>query len=166
MKTYEEAKKNYLLAKEQYDKICLDSGQDVIHEILDEAVKSFEGIEAVRWRQYTPYFDDGNACIFGLQQVLIKPTESFASEIFKGKERSQDGDDADEGFVSEWNLGHYDKSIDSYVMTEAATRLVAFLEKLEARMREEEHLLEKVFGDHTQITYRKGDFFIEECEHD
>lgn len=166
MKTYQEVKKNYLQAKEDYEKICRDSGQHVIHELLSNALKSLNGIEAIRWKQYTPYFDDGNACVFGLQQVSVKLGENLTAEVFKGKEPRYVEDDIEEGFVSEWNLGHFDEATNSFVMPEAAETLKSFLENLEQNLRVEEELLETVFGDHAQVTYRKGDFFIEECEHD
>lgn len=34
---------------------------------LLEAVLAHDEVEAIRWRQYTPYFNDGDECVFGVE---------------------------------------------------------------------------------------------------
>ncbi|MBM4707887.1 hypothetical protein GS982_01575 [Rhodococcus hoagii] len=48
--------------------------QRPIQEFLDalDALFAFPEVEAVRWEQYTPYFNDGDACEFGIREVRIK----------------------------------------------------------------------------------------------
>ena len=35
------------------------------------SVLAFDDVKAVHWTQYTPYFNDGEACIFGTGEVTI-----------------------------------------------------------------------------------------------
>ncbi|MGW4240884.1 hypothetical protein [Nocardia sp. NPDC004722] len=48
--------------------------QRPIEELLDafDAMLAFAEVEAIRWHQYTPYFNDGDACEFGFGDVLVK----------------------------------------------------------------------------------------------
>lgn len=38
---------------------------------LDE-VLALPNVEAVKWTQYTPYFNDGDACVFGASEVRVR----------------------------------------------------------------------------------------------
>lgn len=58
-------------------------------EALD-AVLAFPEVESVRWTQYTPYFNDGEACVFGLHSREIK---------FVGDD---EGGDDENGFHELW----------------------------------------------------------------
>jgi len=41
---------------------------------IEELDKVFENekITAIRWYQYTPYFNDGEACVFGISELSLK----------------------------------------------------------------------------------------------
>jgi hypothetical protein len=40
-------------------------------EALDKLL-GMEGVESVRWTQYTPYFNDGEPCVFGANDCYVK----------------------------------------------------------------------------------------------
>lgn len=58
------------------------------------AVLNAEGVEAVRWRQYTPYFNDGEACYFSayMDENVVKIAGLEATE--------EDSDDDDLSWLS------------------------------------------------------------------
>ena len=103
-------------------------------------------IVSIRWRQYTPYFNDGDACSFGMHDVYYKPAPNI-------NVNSKYGSDYDDGFYG------------PYQFTESP--------ELETKLRELTKLLysfsdtfEVVFGDHTMITISDQEIEVEEYDHD
>lgn len=160
---YKKAKEKYKKAKQELELIMANEGQHVVHDMLDKFVKSFAGIESVRWKQYTPYFDDGNPCVFAVHEVSVKLAEDVYFEVTGRSLLKVEEDDV---YINSWNISKYDNSTGSFFVTPKGQALIDALEELEKQMSEEDMLLEKTFGDHTQVTYYKGDFFLEECAHD
>lgn len=97
--------------------------------------------EAFRWTQYTPYFNDGDACVFSVNQPYVKI----------GDERGDQDDgyleayDFDPGSV-EWNR----------------------MKDIEGMLESCEDVLEELFGDHCQVTIwrDKNEAEVEEYSHD
>lgn len=48
-------------------------------EPLIRAVLDDEKVAAFRWRQYTPYFNDGDPCEFGVGEVEFKPSPTVVN---------------------------------------------------------------------------------------
>lgn len=64
--------------------------------ILKAAIEA-PGVAAVRWEQYTPYFNDGEPCYFGIRAYnMVKPT------VEVGEDDDSEYDN-DEGFIE---VGH------------------------------------------------------------
>jgi hypothetical protein len=47
---------------------------------LMQAVLDDDGIAAFGWRQYTPYFNDGDACIFGTSGVWVRTVDDTCED--------------------------------------------------------------------------------------
>lgn len=111
-------------------------------EALDRLLQT-EGVEAVRWTQYTPYFNDGDPCVFGTHGVEVKKTGD------------DEGGDAEDGFLDSWSLEKDDP-------------VKAALEEFENVIESDHHdvLLGQKFGDHAQVTATKEKFVIDEYSHD
>lgn len=77
--TYLEAFKNEMLAKTK------DLMRTLIVTILSEDFPNHN----ITWTQYTPYFNDGDECIFGVNDVRIVP-DSEEEEDLSPEERSAD----------------------------------------------------------------------------
>lgn len=118
-----------------------------IQSVLDHPLA-----EAVRWEEFTPYFNDGDACEFTVHSARVK---------LVGLE---DGGDYDDGFYDYFELTYYDevKSLDG------VHDLKSLLQNLDNALGSGHHeavLLEK-FGDPAQVTATKDGFEIEYYEHD
>ena len=50
--------------KEAYDKKLNEEGENAIKELFKELFEKHPQLESVSWRQYTPYFNDGDPCYF------------------------------------------------------------------------------------------------------
>lgn len=55
-----------------------------------DALFAFPEVESVRWRQSTPYFNDGEACLFSVDEPSVKFVDNG------------DGGDDDDGYLDEY----------------------------------------------------------------
>ena len=97
--------------------------------------------DAFRWTQYTPYFNDGDACVFGLHRVHVKVGE-------------EDGDH-DDGYLEAYDFDSGSPEHDR-------------LSDIEDMLDSCEDVLQYLFGDHCQVTIwrNKNEATVEEYEHD
>lgn len=143
-------------------------------ELLD-AVLDHPRVLAVRWRQYTPYFNDGDPCEFGVGEFGVKIAKEEGEKFeyllvedddFDEDDEDQEGDYGD-GFISDYGLwdyepGNYSKRVYKPGMEEIA----AILSPLQEAQGHCETFLYDSFGDHAVITATKEGFRLEEYSHD
>lgn len=130
---------------------------DLVKPAFREMFEACPSIEAVRWRQYTPYFNDGDACVFRVGDHYLKFTGDKKDEA----EGDDDDGDYEDGFSSTYGLTGE---------KEAAAAIVSEL----FRCLDDEMML-TAFEDHAKITAtregfeitatREG-FEVEEYDHD
>lgn len=125
---------------------------------LKEAFKVFfdenPTCEAIRWRQYTPYFNDGEACVFRVGEAYVR---------MEGIE-SADGDYSDgfDNYSSYWaEKGHYD----DYTEEQLAAWEKAGNDGDDLVGCDQE-LFKMTFGDHVKVTATREGFEVEEYDHD
>ncbi len=124
-------------------------------ELLD-AVLGQPGVESVKWNQYTPYFNDGDACTFGVGEMYVKLV-GIDEEV----------GDYDDGYLSSFDLGY-----EGYATELAKARTGTDLKAIQAAMRELDNtayfeiFLRKTFGDPSKVVATKEGFDVEFCEHD
>lgn len=130
---------------------------DLISELKRDFVPMFsedfeksKRIDSFGWRQYTPYFNDGDECIFRVNTDYIYINEEDAEEI-------------------EWLGSDFDYKTKKYTPT-SETDVTEFevyrsiKEKLSAIP---EDFFKDIFGDHVEITiHRDGRVETEEYDHD
>lgn len=109
-----------------------------------DALLALPGVESVKWEQYTPYFNDGDACVFGVHdpRVLIAGSEEEAGEY-------------EDGYLTSWD----DELRDHPDVKEA-------LKSFEEAHEHSENFLRDSFGDHAEVFATTAGFTIEECSHD
>jgi len=125
---------------------------------LQSAFKEFfdanPRIEGVYWRQYTPYFNDGDTCEFSVGEMyaLAGPT-SEDEQYDHPEDRSNTFDDygryGDEAFNKEWaaeikNFSKFNRTINQLP----------------------DDVFLQTFGDHSSITATRAGFDVEEYEHE
>lgn len=106
-------------------------------------------IESIGWRQYTPYFNDGDECVFGVNNDYLEVN-------------GVDEDNAD--FLNEkiWKDGKYENNPD------IDQHEVAIFEKIQSVLKSvPDDFYKDLFGDHVRVTIHKdGRIETEEYEHD
>jgi hypothetical protein len=142
--------------------------EDQFLPALDELL-AVPGVEAVRWEQYTPYFNDGDPCVFGIGEVRVKVAGH------------EEGGDYDDGFLSSYDTYTYERNEDGQIdwgnnpkqiplefAGISANDLKAAIIRAEKKAFNGQHnvLLAREFGDHAQVTATKDGFNVEYYEHD
>lgn len=126
----------------------LEDLQPVLRTVLDDS-----RIEAIRWRQYTPYFADGDPCVFSAYGVSVRPIGG-----------DDEAGDYGDGFLDSWSFKyHGDKDgtpeyLELYELTKELDQLIgggAF-----------DDVLLEAFGDHAIITVTRDKIVIDFYNHD
>lgn len=131
--------------KQQYEATMRAEGKQALAEEFKAFFAAHPEITAVRWRQYTPYFNDGDPCVFRLCSIY-----------FRSPGWDEDGGDYSDGFCDEYD--------GAFKALPEATRDAcrALSEALNAN----EDVLEAVLGDHVRVTATAEGFDVEEHAHD
>ncbi len=75
MVDYAAVVEKYQAAKKVYEEALAEAGKlgaKVVVAVLQPIFDANPTLEAVRWTQYTPYFNDGEPCVFGVNEPYIR----------------------------------------------------------------------------------------------
>lgn len=111
---------------------------DVTAKMIADALAEFipEGRMLV-WSQYTPYFQDGDPCTFGVNEPCLQPDEDFMDPL------------------DPWE-GEYIRRAEYEVLHSAWKDITS-----------DETLMEAAFGDHVAVAVRRsGEFRTSDHSHD
>jgi len=154
-KRLEQVKQDYDNAIAQVQKEFQENeGKPFIEGLFKPLFDAIPNLEAIRWRQYIPYFNDGDECTFGVHEPSYKFTDSDELGY------------ADDGFMDLWEIGWAIKEGNlDFELTEEQNGLIRDVNgKLQG---EYENLLEAIFGSHAEITVFPDRVEVEEyVDHD
>lgn len=132
-----------------------------------------EGVVAIQWRQYTPYFNDGEACHFGVH------TDWGAGVKLEDVEGEDGQGDAPEGYLLYNDVrlvggiemvnknrenGWRGEPGDTFPRHPAADAVENFFAAIDSGAFH--HALQEVFGDHCTVNATSKGFQVEFYEHD
>lgn len=142
---------------------------DSVLASLQAIITGGAGVEAVRWNQYIPGFNDGDACEFTLGELEVRFSQEIQKE-YKNEEvkaKSKDDEDEDEevdededngDFVDLWDLEQFVKK-NINVMNHDQLGILEYqheaIQKLWGALSSMENELEERFGAGMQITVTK-----------
>jgi hypothetical protein len=147
----------FLAKKAELEGLLKEHGKEMLRELFAELFAAAPAIKAVRWTQYTPYFNDGDACVFRIHDPEYSTVDPDGDgETGEDSDENDNDEDADEdGFFTSWDNA-YEKHKEA-------------LEPFETKFGNAESILESL-GDHSQITVtcRNGEIVIDvdDYEHD
>lgn len=148
--------------------------REKMQNLFNEASKSFfveaPMIKAIVWNQYTPYFNDGEECVFGVNDVYFitgndhfdinnYDLSSLSWGDFDGEELEED-DEADFFVTSTWKDQHL-ATIEKYGQ-EAFNAVIAMNKIIYSNS----DIMKAVFGDHSMIAILPDRTIVEEFDHD
>jgi hypothetical protein len=134
--------------KEAYDTKLSEEGEEAVKELFKELFDKHPQLESVTWRQYTPYFNDGDPCYFRVGEFEAN---------FDGEDYDEEEDEEEEVVEEEAPEEVVEEPVDYDAINDAVYELADELP---------EEVLEHVFGDHVTITATRDGFDITEYEHD
>lgn len=130
-----------LKARGVYMQLLREKGKGLVTGLLQKFLGMNPLILGIRWRQYTPYFNDGEPCEFSVRDILFRLTEGGPEE------------------------GDYE---DGYIYTsdilDVPTRTAA--KELETQLWNAQDALEVAFGDHALVTATREGIEVQEYSHD
>ena len=139
---------------------------DASSDLFDSWCKDFftknsDVVHSFAWNQYTPYFNDGDTCVFSANTDYIKVNGEYCDEL----------DNIQKIKITNWGTWNREtKTYDNRVQMEnpnyderldnLVTEIKDFLQLFD-----DEFYLQK-YGDHTEITVTKNGIDVDEFEHD
>lgn len=133
-----------LSALEEYQEKIKNDGLGILRQSFMTFFEKYPLITELSWRQYTPYFNDGEACVFSVHTYSIE---------FKldGEEERLNVDD----YI-------YDDNFPAPLKTTVKSAYKELANALEAV----EDVLQAVFGDHAEIIVNREEVRVESCDHE
>jgi hypothetical protein len=127
---------------------------------------ALDGVVGVIWEQYTPYFNDGDPCEFGVREVrLLLDDDSVEDDDYqRGVSTYSLYQKLD--YVGTWpdRRPDYDTAVWTELKSGNAREIYIALHELNTRAWEE--VAKANFGDHAEVTATKDGFNVEYYEHD
>lgn len=128
--------------------IMVAEAKDLFNNVVKDLFEEFPAMNNFSWTQYTPYFNDGDSCSFGVN------SEADINGISSGE------------IHQAWLYRDWQKKVTNSPASnpELIPAKEAVQELLEAAPSE---MLEFIFGDHMRVTiYRDGTLEAEEYSHE
>ena len=125
------------------------SGEGALKEALREFFEKFLNVAALRWSQYTPYFNDGDSCTFSVNEPRLRFIETPDDD---------ESGDYEDGYLSTWDL--HDKP--------EHKELLAAFEEFGSVIQSDsmEAVLLAMFGDHVEVTATRDKIEADSYSHD
>jgi len=174
------ALKNLRDARKEYQKQLKNVGKTGAKGIAEQLAEFLPPGWALKWTQYTPYFNDGDACTFSVHDAFLVPEDETDNEeemyISTAIDRYGVPDKEKSYATHKYNYStgknevvgkeYYTEkgfpAIDGY-----SVKSLEKLEKLWDDVSSENDLMEQAFGDHVEvIVYPSGKFTNDEYSHD
>lgn len=151
-------------------------------EPLMRAVLADEYIDSFGWTQYTPYFNDGDPCVFSVGEPWFRTVDDVKGRPAGSDEDDYDGEDDDSfsvGYGTHPSLGRQDYEYDNprdwenrrkiygpYQgnRQESFTVCAALNDAINSGAFED--VLLEAFGDHARVTVRASGITVDSYEHD
>ena len=146
---------NKLVEKqEEFKKKMKDDGKVAVKAALKDIFDNFPQIEAIRWTQYTPHFNDGDACVFSVNECYVKFKDHVADPELDDEEDEMDS------FIDAYSL---EEAIKDKDLKKIIPKVINEFEECIQGM---DDAMEDAFGDGVQVTATRKSVEVEDYEHD
>ncbi len=160
-----------------------NEGKAALKEAFSEFFAAHPEAKAIVWTQYAPYFNDGEACVFGVREFELKlDAGKVADDVRKALEASAEDREGDEDYhhgddnqsnavravaKDKKTRGYYSaEGVTPRPLTDAERSLLDDFDALAEGCREIEDVLELTFGNHVKVVATRKGFKVSEYEHD
>jgi hypothetical protein len=127
----------------------IEAGRVAFKDLCAEVFAQAPGVDAIAWTQYTPYFNDGDACTFSVGDVYFYK---------RGDELSDDDDEPLDGYTEVCSGCYWrgDKPTLEQKLCKQFNRFVS----------DNADILESLFEDHCRVVVTREGVEVQEYDHD
>lgn len=153
---------NFITEYEEAKKVFTEKMQAEIKNIFKQFFNECTEIKTIRWVQYTPYFNDGEECVFRVSEPYFSNAKPELlnpwGELDSFKDESLFSEVAYYCDPTRHEHGNEYVSSETYKNCSELSKLLC-----SGSM---ESILKNIFGDHVCVTITKDGIDVEECEHE
>lgn len=165
---------------EELKKQSVESSKKVFNFAVAEFFRKVPEVAAVVWKQYTPYFNDGDACEFSVHPACFLSKEDFEKieeiDLYDYNSWSQPSKWVYEQVaIGDNKYGHLERYKEQIAKYEAMEKeLGERLFQIQAGIKKFDKLFSEIssdtlltmFGDHVQITLTPNEIIVDEYDHE
>ena len=134
-----------------------EKSQELMKKVFSEFFQKNTDVHAIGWRQYTPYFNDGDACEFRSYACYAWATNTKDTNNIRYG--NYDGDE-ENVWVSDPDYGSFNIELIPPSVDESLFELRKFLGKID------DDIYLSIFGDHTNVIVTRDGFQTETYDHE
>lgn len=132
-------------------------------------------IENISWTQYTPYFNDGDSCTFGVNTDYLSVNGDYENKMYRDvisfKIKNEEDLEIDKKMCEEMGYRLSKRKIGDYGYKkniEYSAYEASILKNIKSVLAQiPDDFYEDLFGDHVQVTITKqGEITVEEYDHE
>lgn len=127
---------------------------------FDSIVKNFFNVvpkmKTITWVQYSPYFNDGDECIFHVRSVSVL---NFVPEYFSRYYEDDEGDEETSEHIIVGEYSHFNLDLLSPEEKEACEAVQRFIN-------DNEDLMSDLYGNHVSIQITESGTKVSDYDHD
>lgn len=142
---------DYSEAKKQFTTAAQGAFKEYVKEFFDANPE----IKVIKWTQYTPYFNDGDECVFSVHDVVFS-NAADADNVSHWGDLKDDENKDEFAFQGTWGvpkeLEHKKHIFDDINGTICSSDM--------------NDIMRGMFGDHVVVTCTREGIAVDECEHD
>lgn len=157
--------------KAELDRLISDYGKQALQQLFNEFFEANPTIEAIRWVQYIPGFNDGDPCTFTLHEAMaLIPSREWVDEYNRGEM------ELDEAFGEECHPWYDEYTLTDYSQIPAGAKweerdrlkVVApegiALRELNKTLQSNPDTIEVVFSSYADVTATREGFLVQEYD--
>lgn len=130
----------------------------IFQDAFKEYFKECPEVTAFGWRQYTPYFNDGDECVFrcNVDYGFVTNAKDYQSGIQYGEYEG----DQENVWIEDPDYGDFNEEL----IPEHVIEKTKILRRVLSKIDDDVYL--QIFGDHCKVYATPAGFDVEEYEHD
>lgn len=153
--------------KKAYDDKLEEGGEDALKEAFKELFDKHPRLESVIWAQYTPYFNDGDPCYFGVHDFdpVVSEVETEVEDEDAEEVSTEDEDEEEEDEYGDTDYSYGERA---YALQKSGDKELKLIAEAVSELNGDipDDVLEHVFGDHCKVVATREGFEVVEYSHD
>lgn len=149
---------------EKKKKAMSKSAVPVIKAELKAFLEANPEVEAIRWNQYVPGFNDGEPCTFSLGDIQMRLVPEEEEEVEEESSEGEEESEEEEEYEDEDYDDDEEDWIDEYGLDDVSKKLASAFKKLSGKLQSLEPILEEAFGSNAEITATRKKITVEDYD--